>query len=678
MNKHTNLRRAAAGGTSLALAALLLACGGGGQDDIAAAAGTDITRDEVNETEAAVDTDSTVSSAAEGTTDTQGSRLPVRTLERLDRGLVAVQKGSGWLLTWRLLGTEYGTDIAFDVYKGARKLNARPLSGSTNFEDTTAGSGTYTVRAIVGGRKVLARSKPALVLANGYTEIPLKPIEAGGYYVQHAWPGDLDGDGRYEFVVSRLPAGGSALPSYLEAYRLDGTFLWRVDLGVNSYTKDPGLGSNDAPPAAISGFGDTAGYRNDDDVTVYDLDGDGKAEVLVRTATGTTFADGAVIASTGATEQFISVIRGTTGVEVTRQPVPTDLLAYGPLSGNFGIGYFDGRKPSLVTKLVTRGPGKNGAGFQWLVAAWDFDGTQLTERWKWVADLDPAKRNGANRFHQIRVVDLDGDGKDEVADGNYVLDDDGTLKYVVDQAIHGDRFHIGDFDPARPGLEGFAIQQTEVGAWSNFPWYYYDAASGTRLITGEHPAYTPDKTSAADEKVWDVPRGTIADIDPRHPGYEFWGGLSSLDLPAAGVWNLKGERISHATPTVNFRIWWDGDVGSELLDGTVVDKWVPETETSDRLFEATGTVATTRTAQPFYGDVLGDWREEILLETADRTALRLYSTNIPTNVRLYTLAHNPEYRLNFTVRGYLQSNLVDYYLGHDMKAPPRPRIRTVQ
>lgn len=640
-----------------AAAAILVGCGGGG-DEV-----SELSYDNVNESE-------------------HGEALYVsadaRWVERLDRGLVAVPTEKGVLLTWRLLGTEYGSDIAFNVYKGDRQLNATPITGSTTFEDTRTGTGAYTVRAVIGGKKVLAASKPALVLANGYLDIPLKAPPAGDYHVQHAWPGDLDGDGRYEFVVSRLPKGGPAalLPSYLEAYTLDGTFLWRVDMGVNSYAKAAGTGNNDAPAAAISGFGDTAGYRNDDMVTVYDLDGDGKAEVLVRTATGTAFADGTIVTSPGASDQFISVIRGATGVEVARAAVPSDLVAYGPVGGNFGVAYLDGVRPSLVAKLVTRGPGKNGAGFQWLVSTWDYDGQQLTPRWKWVADLDPTKRQNANRFHQIRVVDLDGDGKDEIADGNYVLDDDGKLLYVVDQAIHGDRFHIGDFDPSRPGLEAFAIQQTEVGAWSNFPWYYYDAATGTRLITGKHPDYTPDKTSAADEAIWDVPRGTIADIDPRHPGYEFWAGLKSLDLPAAGVYNLKGERISQAVPSVNFRIWWDGDVGSELLDGTVIDKWVPETSTSTRLFAPEGVVATTRTAEPFYGDVLGDWREEVLLETTDNKSLRLYSTNIPTNVRLYTLAHNPEYRLSFTVRGYLQSNLVDYFLGYDMAQPPRPKIRS--
>jgi len=644
-----------------AAAAVVAACGG--DDTTVATSSPTLTYDKVNESE-------------HGETLYQAN--DARLVERLDRGLVAVPTEKGWLLSWRLLGTEYGSDIAFDVYKGDRKLNTAPVTQSTTFEDTSAGDGAYTVQAIIGGTKVLAASRPALVFADGHLDIPLQPTpDDTSYFVQHAWPGDLDGDGRYEFVVSRLPTAGASagLPLLLEAYTLDGRFLWRVDLGINSYTKAAGIGANDAPPGSISGFGDTAGYRNDDNVTVYDLDGDGKAEVLVRTATGATFADGTTIVSANPSDQFISVIRGATGAEVARTAVPADLAAYGPLGGNFGVGYVDGVKPSLVAKLVTRGPGKNGAGFQWLVATYDFDGSKLTQRWKWVADLDPVKRGNINRFHQIRVVDVDGDGRDEVADGNYVIDDDGSFKYVVDQAIHGDRFHIGDFDPSRPGLEGFAIQQTEVGAWSNFPWYYYDASTGARLVTGQHLNREPDRTSAADEALWDVPRGTAADIDPRHPGYEFWAAVNQADQPGYGIWNVKGERISTTIPSVNFRVWWDGDVGSELLDGTVIDKWVPETSTTTRLFAPQGVTGTTRTAQPFHGDVLGDWREEVLIETTDRTALRLFTTNIPTDVRLYTLAHNPEYRLGFTVRGYLQSHLVDYYLGYGMTAPPRPKIR---
>ncbi|KUN80879.1 hypothetical protein [Streptomyces griseoruber] len=593
---------------------------------------------------------------------------PRRSVEDLDRGLVAVpaEDGRSTFLSWRLLGTEYarhGDAIAFDVYKNGRRLNRAPLRRSTTYRDTSPGTGTYTVRAVVDGRERRA-SSPALVLNGGYAEIPL--AAADGYTVQHAWPGDLDGDGRYELVVSRL-AQTRDRSDLLEAYTLTGERLWRVDLGPGSYTQVGGNGANDPAPAAISGSTAIGGYRNDDNVTVYDLDGDGRAEVLVHTADGTTFADGSQVTAASPAHQFVSVIDGATGAERTRQPVPDDFAADGPSGGHFGIAYLDGAHPSLVTKSVTRVGAKRGS-FRVLFQTWDYDGTDLSRRWKYV--VDPA--SGATSFHQIRTVDVDQDGRDEIADGNYVVNSDGTLRYVVDGAIHGDRFDIADLDPDRPGLEGFAIQQSELGVVSDFPWYYYDADTGERLATGVHPA------NPASDADLDVGRGNAADIDPGHRGYEYWTSTADVTRPGAGVFNVRDGKLSTTTPSVNFRIWWDGDKASELLDFTRVEKWDPATGTSAVVFGPAGVVSGARNATPFYGDLIGDWREEILAETSDHTALRLYTTTEPTDTRIYTLAQNPAYRLGWTVRGYLQSTYTDYYLGTETRRIPRPALTTTQ
>jgi hypothetical protein len=582
---------------------------------------------------------------------------PKRIVENLDRGLVAVPaKDGGTFLSWRLLGTEYGNNVEFNVYKGARKLNKKPLGESTNFTDTSPGTGTYTVRAVVKNREQ-APSGPAVTPG----DIPLLP--APNYYVQHAWPGDLDGDGRYEIVVSRLSYALDQ-PNYLEAYTLDGRNLWRVDLGVNSYTRLGGNAANDPPLAAISGYGEVAGYRNDDNVTVYDADSDGRAEVFVKTANGTTFADGAVITSDNPLDQFVSVIDGWSGVERARQEVADDFAPDGPSGGQYGIAYLDGVHPSLITKQVVRVGARRGD-FRVLFAAWDYNGRDLTQRWTFVRGADQG-----TSFHQLRIIDVDQDGRDDIADGNYVVNSDGTFRYVVAGSTHGDRFHIGDLDPARPGLEGYAIQQTEGGVFTNFPWYYFDAATGERLITGAHPDIPQDAT------LWDIPRGTTADIDPSSPGYEFWAATANADLPGAGVWNVQGKQLSTTTPSVNFRIWWDGDKGAELLDNTSVEKWNWKQQKSTKIFEPEGVVSSWRNAVPFYGDILGDWREEYLAETADHTALRVFTTDIPTNVKLYTPAHNPGYRLGWTVRGYLQSTLTDFYFGFGSKPPAKPRIQT--
>ncbi len=384
----------------------------------------------------------------------------------------------------------------------------------------------------------------------------------------------------------------------------------------------------------------------------------------MKTANGTTFADGAVVKSANPLDQFVSIVDGLSGVERSRVPVAPDFVADGPSGGQYGVGYLDGVHPSLITKQVTRIGAKRGD-FRVLFAAWDYDGRHLTQRWKFVRGADQG-----TSFHQLRIADVDQDGRDEIADGNYVVNSDGTFRYVVSESVHGDRFHIGDLDPNRPGLEGYAIQQTEGGVFTNFPWYYYDASTGKRLITGSHPDVPQDAT------LWDIPRGTTADIDPTHPGYEFWAATANADLPGAGVWSVDGTQLSKATPSVNFRIWWDGDLGSELLDNTSVEKWDWRSATSKKIFEPAGVVPSWRNAVPFYGDILGDWREEYLAENADHTALRVFTTNVPTSTRLYTLAHDPAYRLGWTVRGYLQSTLTDFYLGFGGKLPPKPRIRT--
>ncbi|MFI6488905.1 hypothetical protein [Streptomyces sp. NPDC050564] len=167
---------------------------------------------------------------------------------------------------------------------------------------------------------------------------------------------------------------------------------------------------------------------------------------------------------------------------------------------------------------------------------------------------------------------------------------------------------------------------------------------------------------------------TAADIVPSHPGCEYWTSTADVTRPGAGLFNVQDGKVSTTTPSVNFRIWWDGDKGSELLDCTPVDKWDPKTETSTRLFAPSGVVSGARNATPFYGDVLGDWREEVLAETSDHTALRLCATTEPANTRLYTLAQNPEYRLGRTVRGYLQSTYTEYYLGAETRRVPKPAI----
>jgi autotransporter-associated beta strand protein len=571
-----------------------------------------------------------------------------RQMENLGRGVVAVRSSETEVsVSWRLLGYE-PQDLPFNVYRStgggqAQKLNAEPLTGGTNFVDATAdpsAPNSYIVRPVINGIE-LAASVPFTLPANApvrpYLTFPLQP--APDTYVHLIWVGDLDGDGEYDFIVSRLPLSSGR--QFIDAYRRDGAFLWRVDFGPNSVNPD-----NIEPPAAAINAG------HNDGVTVYDLDSDGRAEVVVKSANGVVFGDGQTLAAGDNGAQFISVLDGLTGAERARAPVPTDYIADGPVAGHFGVAYLDGVKPSFIFKAKNR---VGNGGFNLFIAAWDFDGTNLTQRWKWLRGNQNAPDN-----HQIRIVDVDRDGRDEICDGGYVLDDDGELLYSLGPqgVIHGDRFHIADLDPDRPGLEGFAIQQNNP---SGLLYFIYDAADGT--ILRRHFG-----------GIEDTARGTAAEISAAHRGYEYWS--------FHGIHEIKGGELISPDPQrpwPNFRIWWDGDVMSENLNREIVEKWNPSTGGVTRLLTASddGALDSWRDAAQFYGDIIGDWREEVVFENSAHNALLIYTTPIPTGTRLYTLPHNPEYRACFTVKGYLQSNMVDYYLGDGMAPPPPPNITPV-
>jgi autotransporter-associated beta strand protein len=573
-----------------------------------------------------------------------------RRMENLGRGVVAVRSSAtDVFVSWRLLGIE-PADTAFNLYRSAGgapavKLNPAPLTGGTNFTDTTANlavANAYFVRPVLLGTELAPSASytlPAGAPVRQFLQLPLQA--APDTYVHLIWVGDLDGDGEFDFIVSRLSLVAGA-PALIDAYKSNGTFLWRVNFGPNSVDPD-----NIEPPSSSINAG------HNDGVTVYDLDSDGRAEVIVKSANGVLFGDGQTLTAVNNTVQFISVLDGLTGAERARAPVPDDYIADGPVAGHFGIAYLDGVKPSFIFKAKNRvGSGP----FNLFVAAWDFNGTSLTQRWKFLRGNQNLPDN-----HQIRIVDVDRDGKDEICDGGYVIDDDGTLLYTLGTAgvVHGDRFHIGDLDPDRPGLEGFGIQQNNP---SGLLYFIYDAATGAMIR--QHFG-----------GIEDTARGTAADISAAHRGYEYWSFHGIHEIKTGSVISPDPQR-----PWPNFRIWWDGDVLSENLNRELVEKWNPATGGVTRLLTAStdGALDSWRDAAQFYGDILGDWREEVVFEKSDHTAIMIFTTTTPSTTRLYTLAHNPEYRLCFTVKGYLQSNMLDYYLGDGMTPPPAPAIVPVQ
>jgi hypothetical protein len=567
-------------------------------------------------------------------------------MENLGRGLIALRDGNGVYLGWRTLGTD-PAEVSFDVYRStnggqAVRINRSPISNSSNFIDTTVNLGqqnSYYVAPSIDGTP-LKYSMPVALPANppAFSEqanfrIPLQPLP--NHSAHFTWVGDLNGDGEYDYVVDRLHNTGSE-SSKLEAYSSNGDFLWRVDMGPGSL---PIPNNFESGPSSIS-------VGHNDGVTVYDMDGDGRSEVVIKSASGVTFGDGQTLQAPGRNRQFVSVLDGMTGAELGRADVPDDYVLDGPVTGHFGIGYLDGEKPSLIYSAQNR---IGNGGFNRMALAYDYRNGQMTQRWKWT----PSPGDNINKFHQIRVGDVDRDGKDELLDGGFVLDDDGTLLYSIPGITHGDRFHIGDLDPARPGLEGYGIQQNNANGLVE---YYYDAATGEMLR--EHFCCNVDNG-----------RGIAADVDPDHEGYEYWSFF--------GMYNAQtGEQLSEEPnrPWPNFRIWWDGDVGSENLNETKIDKWDPNSNSYYRIMTGyrEGATEEARAAPLFYGDILGDWREEIIFEHWDGSELIILTTTDVTDTRLYTLAHNPLYRNDMTTRGYYQSNMVDYYLGYGMETPPMP------
>ena len=566
-----------------------------------------------------------------------------RRMDKLGRGVVAVHQSAGNVfLSWRLLATD-PEGIAFNVYRisggGTEvKLNSTPLTQGTNFSNTGVDmtkSNTWFVKPVINNVEQAASASYTLAanaVVKPYIGIPLKVLTDGEYYVHHAWPGDLDGNGDYDFVVDRLPTGNpTGRTIKLDGYSIDGALKWEVDLGPNTVISD---GHNDG-------------------ATVYDLDGDGKAEVIVRTSEGTVFGDGQVIgdanndgktdyrvngAATGQ-PQFISVINGDTGAEISR------IECKG--TGHFGIGYFDGVHPSFLFSRVV--PVNNGSEHR--VTTFNYVNKTLQTRWDWL--WDGAKYQF---FHQIRIADVDKDGKDEFCDGGYVIDDDGKTLFTT-ELRHGDRFHISDFDTDRPGLETFAIQQDNPNFLATV---LYDSKTGDMLRRD----YLPYPT--------DIGRGDAGDIDPQHKGMEYWTANGDL-----GTKNSIGDQIYPAKPSIcNSAIWWDGDLLRETLNRQMVDKWNYTSKNMSRLLTAYnwGADYTWRDAAPLYGDFIGDWREEILYEAGDHSQLLLFTTTTPSTNRIYCLMQNPEYRLCATVRGYIQSNQVDYFLGDGMLTPPKPPV----
>ena len=595
-----------------------------------------------------------------------------RQMEYLKRGMVAIKTDEGVFLSWRKLGTD-PEDVRFHIYRDGQRITPAPVS-LTNFLDPEGTlESVYKVIPVIGGKeRVEEASKEVKVWEKNYLEIPIRKPEGGvtpdgvhyEYTANDAAVGDLDGDGEYEIVLKWDPTNskdnahdGYTGNTYLDAYEFDGTHLWRIDLGRNIRS-----GAHYTP------------------FIVYDLDGDGRAEVVCRTSDGTVDGQGNVIGDPNADyrnekgriltgPEYLTVFDGLTGralVTVPFEPARETVESWGDNYGNrvdrflMAVAYLDGQRPSVVS---CRGYYARTA-----LAAYNFRNGKLELLWKFDTKTGNKEYEGQGH-HFLRVFDVDNDGRDEIIYGSCVIDDDGTGLFST-RLGHGDAMHFGDLDPTRPGYEVFTIHEGR----SKKPYgvAMWDAKTGNVLwgvyIEGA-----------------DVGRGLAADIDPRYPGVECWTNKT-------GLYTCKGEKISDNRPnSVNFAIWWDGDLLRELLDHTwygdhgigKIDKWDYINEKLVNLVTFTGTLSNnwTKGNPCLQADILGDWREEVIWRTEDSTALRVYVSTYPTNYTFYTLMHDPLYRIDIANQnvGYNQPPHTSFYLGTGMmETPPKPDIYVVK
>jgi hypothetical protein len=602
---------------------------------------------------------------------------PTRQVETLDRAPVAVLTDRGVTLGWRMLGLDKDS-VGFHVIRDGVQITDEPIRSTTTYVDPAGTAASkYVLKTVGNGNgqdKLSAEFSP---LAQNYLPIKLdKPADGVSkdgkpytYTANDSSVADLDGDGGYEIIQLWNPSNaqdnsksGYTGNVYVDAYKMDGTKLWRIDLGRNIRAG--------------------AHYTQ---MLAYDFDGDGTGEVAFKTADGTTDAAGTVIGDAAADyrnsagyvlsgPEFLTVFNGASGTimdTVPYDPPRGSVAAWGDGYGNrvdrflAGVAYLDGEHPSMMFS--------RGYYTRTVLVTYDLVNGKLVKRWKFDSDVAGAEYKGQGN-HNLSVADVDQDGKDEFVFGSMTIDDDGTPLYNT-KLGHGDAIHTGDLDPSRPGFETFAVHESM-------------SASGNRGATF--------RDSATGEVLWSIPavkdtgRGATGDIDPRFPGSESWavGGDAAWNSPAGFLMSAKGERISDKIPAANFMAWWDGDLLREIVDHDfnaeagvgvpTISKWNWETETSDRLLTATGarTNNGTKGNPSLQADLLGDWREELVFPSADSTELRIYTTTSPTEVRLRTLMHDPMYRTGVAREtvGYNQPPHPSFFIGEGMQTPASPAV----
>jgi rhamnogalacturonan endolyase len=574
--------------------------------------------------------------------------------ENIDRGPVAVEvQDVGIYIGWRLLASDPDT-IKFNVYRGSTKINDEPLTNSTNIIDSNGTiNDTYSVIPVIGGIEQ-ETTQEVTPWAQNYKTVPLQRPDGGQtpddvdytYSPNDASVGDLDGDGEYEIVLKWDPTNskdnsqsGYTGDVFLDGLEMDGTLLWRINLGINV----------------------RAGAHYDP-FMVYDLNGDGIAEIVCRTAPGTKDGSGEFISDgpAGSADhnadyrnssgyiltgpEYLTVFNGTDGTEMVTtalEPARGNVGDWGDTYGNrvdrflAAVLYLGGENPSFIWA--------RGIYEKVEIAAWDMINGELVKRWHFKSTEGYSDWEGMGG-HGLSVADVDGDNKDEIIYSNCAIDDDGTGLWTLRGAIgkqSSDAMHVADILPDRPGLEKWGCHE--------------GSGPGSGLVDAR-----------TGEVIWltangDVGRATAGDLVEDYFGMECWGGTN-------GLRSANNEYVGPTPSSTNHVVWWDGDLGRELLDATNIQKYG-----GGILLLADGCLSNngTKSNPCLQADLFGDWREEVIWRTSDNNNLRIYTTTDLTDYRIKTLMHDPQYRLSIAWQNdsYNQPPHTSFFLGFGMFTP---------
>lgn len=615
----------------------------------------------------------------------------IRNMEYLNRGLVAVKVTSGVYLSWRFLGTDHPA-TGFKVYRNNTLITSTPITTSTNYTDATGtATSTYRVVPVLNSIEDTTGVITVTPWTQAYKSLKLNRPPSGvtppnkygstgkaadgrypngqyyGYTPNDCSVGDVDGDGEYEIIVKWDPTNsqdnsyyGITGNVYIDAYKLNGTFLWRIDLGKNIRAG--------------------AHYTQ---FLVADFDSDGLAEVICKTAPGTIDGKGKFVImnsdlptadyrsldttqTTGSKmlgtvlngPEYLTLFDGKTGAElntIAYTPSRGSLSSWGDTYGNRSdrflacVAYLDGVHPSAVMC--------RGYYARLTLASFDVQNKKLVQRWFY----DSGSTAGVGAFgqgnHNLSVADVDNDGKDEIVYSSCAFDDNGTLMYSTGMG-HGDAMHLSDLDPSLPGLEVWDVHEDAASAYR---WEMHNAATGTVIWGGQ---------AAGDNG-----RGMAGDVDSRYAGFEMWSSLGP------GTSSCTGTTLSSSKPSTNFRIYWDGDLQDELLDGNSITKWTGSGNTTLMTGSSVSSCNSTKKTPNLCADLFGDWREELMLwSTKDSCTLQIYTTTTPTSYRLFTPMHDPVYRAGVAWQNaaYNQPPHLGFYIGGGVSNVTQPNIKMVR